>query len=66
MTKRILLTAIITVIAVGLYAQDQQVQKLKNESKREIKKDEKQKEGWTKGGVFNLNLSQGASRNWAA
>ncbi|MBK8088356.1 MAG: DUF3078 domain-containing protein [Chitinophagaceae bacterium] len=66
MIKKIFLTAIITVAAAGLYAQDQQVQKLKNEAKREIKKDEKQKEGWTKGGVFNLNLSQGASRNWAA
>lgn len=47
-------------------AQDKQVQNLKNESNKTIKKDEKQKEGWTKGGVFNLNLSQGASRNWAA
>jgi hypothetical protein len=42
------------------------VQKLKNESKREIKKDEKQKEGWTRGGVFGLNVSQGSSHNWAA
>jgi hypothetical protein len=47
-------------------AQDQQVVKLKNESTREVKKVKEQKEGWTKGGVFNLNLSQGSSRNWAA
>lgn len=47
-------------------AQDQQIQKLKQESSREIKKQGQQKEGWTKGGVFTLNLSQGASRNWAA
>lgn len=47
-------------------AQDQEVQKLKKESSREIKKEGEQKEGWTKGGVFTLNLSQGASRNWAA
>jgi hypothetical protein len=39
---------------------------MKNESNRDIKKEPEQKEGWTKGGVFNLNLSQGASRNWAS
>lgn len=48
------------------YAQDKQVDNMKKERNREIKKDEKQPEGWTKGGVFNLNLSQGASRNWAS
>ena len=37
MIKKIFLTAIITVAAAGLYAQDQQVQKLKNEAKREIR-----------------------------
>lgn len=52
--------------ALSVSAQDKDVDNMKKESKREIKKDEKQPEGWTKGGVFNLNLSQGASRNWAA
>lgn len=66
MNKKFCLSVIFTVIAAGIYAQDQQVQKLKNETKREIKKDEKQKEGWTKGGVFGLNISQGSSHNWAA
>lgn len=66
MTKKILFTALMAVSITAISAQDQDVQKMKNETKREIKKDEKQKEGWTKGGVFNLNLSQGASRNWAA
>lgn len=66
MIRKFFLTAIITSAAVGLFAQDQQVQNLKNESKREIKKDEKQKEGWTKGGVFGLNVAQGSSHNWAA
>lgn len=54
------------VIALSTSAQDQQVQQLKNEGTKEIKKEETQKEGWTKGGVFTLNLSQGASKNWAA
>jgi len=49
-----------------LIAQDRQVQLLKKESDRTINKDKDQAEGWTKGGIFNLNLSQGASRNWAA
>ncbi len=53
-------------VVATVTAQDKQVQTLKNESSKVIKKEEKQKEGWTKGGVFNLNLSQGASRNWAA
>jgi hypothetical protein len=48
------------------FAQDKQVQQMKRDASKDIKKEEKQKEGWTKGGVFNLNLSQGASRNWAA
>jgi hypothetical protein len=64
--KKIVMMAAAVLITVSLFAQDQQVQNLKNESNKTIKKDEKQPEGWTKGGVFNLNLSQGASRNWAA
>ncbi len=50
----------------SLLSQDKQVQGLKKEAERTVKKDKEQPEGWTKGGVFNLNLSQGASRNWAA
>lgn len=64
--KQILLTLTALFSLTILKAQDQQVQQLKKEANKEIKKDEKQKEGWTKGGVFTLNLSQGASKNWAA
>lgn len=64
--KKILLATAILFLGYAVKAQDADVQKMKNETKREVKKDEKQPEGWTKGGVFNLNLSQGASRNWAA
>ncbi|MBS4063995.1 MAG: DUF3078 domain-containing protein [Chitinophagaceae bacterium] len=64
--KKSLLTFILLLFVVITYAQDKQVDNMKKERNREIKKDEKQPEGWTKGGVFNLNLSQGASRNWAA
>ncbi len=64
--KRFIIYTVLLCITSNAFAQDQQVQQLKNETKREIKKDDKQKEGWTKGGVFALNLSQGSSRNWAA
>jgi Protein of unknown function (DUF3078) len=64
--KKYLLTCTALFLLVISNAQDKQVENMKKETKREIKKDEKQPEGWTKGGVFNLNLSQGASHNWAA
>lgn len=64
--KQILLTSMFLLLVLITHAQDQQVNNMKKEANREVKKEEKQKEGWTKGGVFNLNLSQGASRNWAA
>jgi len=66
MIKGICCTVLLVGAAFAVSAQDKDVQKLKNESKRDIKKDEKQKEGWTKGGVFALNISQGSSHNWAA
>ena len=64
--KKISIAFAFVIAACTTLAQDQQVQQMKNEANRDVKKDEKQKEGWTKGGVFNLTLSQGASRNWAA
>ena len=64
--KQILLTSTALFLVLITFAQDQQVENMKKEANREVKKEEQQKEGWTKGGVFNLNLSQGASRNWAA
>ena len=47
-------------------AQDAQIQNLQMERSKTIKKLQKQAEGWSMGGIFTLNLSQGASRNWAA
>lgn len=66
MMKQIFLSAIAVVYCLSIAAQDKDVKRLKDESSKTIKKEPQQKEGWTKGGVFNLNLSQGASRNWAA
>jgi hypothetical protein len=66
MMKQIFLSAMAVVYCLSITAQDKEVKSLKDESNKTIKKELAQKEGWTKGGVFNLNLSQGASRNWAA
>ncbi|RXK59950.1 DUF3078 domain-containing protein [Lacibacter luteus] len=66
MMKQVMLTAIIAIGTVTSFAQDAEVKRLKDESNKTVKKEPEQKDGWTKGGVFNLNLSQGASRNWAA
>jgi hypothetical protein len=66
MMKQIFLSAMAVVYCLSIIAQYKEVKRLKDESNKTIKKELAQKEGWTKGGVFNLNLSQGASRNWAA
>ena len=64
--KQIYLGIFSCLLVTGLLAQDTQVQNLKKEASKTVPKGSEQKEGWTKGGVFNLNLSQGASRNWAS
>jgi Protein of unknown function (DUF3078) len=66
MMKQICMSVITIFYCLSIVAQDKEVKRLKDESNKTIKKEPEQKEGWTKGGVFNLNLSQGASRNWAA
>jgi Protein of unknown function (DUF3078) len=49
-----------------LNAQDVTVKNLQKESGKEIKKDNQQKEGWTRGASINIGLAQGGSSNWAA
>ena len=66
MVKQYFLLFILVTCTSVLKSQDKQVLALKKESERTIKKEKEQPDGWTRGGVFNLNLSQGASRNWAA
>lgn len=50
------------------YAQDEAVKKLQSESSRTIKKDPADTIPfiWRKGGIYNINLSQGSLNNWAA
>ena len=64
--KRIIILTLMFCVHQHLSAQDAQIKNLQKESAKTVKKEEQQKEGWTKGGIFSLNLSQGASKNWAA
>lgn len=65
---RKILLPIFLFIAVTNKAQDKTVQKLKTESERTIKTDQPDTAHalWRKGGLFNLNLSEGSLSNWAA
>lgn len=65
--KKLLLLAC-TIISLQVKAQDETVKKLKTESDKTIKKDaaDTTNKTWKKGGLFNLNLSQGSLNNWAA
>jgi hypothetical protein len=66
MMKKISAFAVAFSLLTCINAQDAQIKNLQKESSKAVKKEEQQKEGWTKGGIFTLNLSQGASQNWAA
>lgn len=65
--KKILLLSIV-IISFYANAQDETVKKLKAESDKTTKRDgaDTANKLWKKGGVFNLNLSQGSLSNWAA
>jgi hypothetical protein len=66
MKKLLLLTSIL--ISFYANAQDETVKKLKTESDKTIKKDpaDTANKLWRRGGLFNLNLSQGSLNNWAS
>lgn len=51
-----------------LFAQDQTIKGLQNESGRQIKKDpsDTSNKVWKTGGMLNVNLNQGTLSNWAA
>ena len=64
--KKILLPAMI-LLGLFVHAQDQTVTKLKEDADKNIKKDADTAQSyWKKGGIFNLNISQGSLSNWAA
>lgn len=50
----------------AVHAQDATVKKLREDSKKTIKKDGEIPDGWSSKGLFNVNISQGSTSNWSA
>lgn len=63
-----LFTLVLLMCSACVYAQDKTINELKSETAREVKKDPADTipSSWKKGGIFNVNLSQGSLSNWAA
>ena len=55
-------------ITLSAQAQDETIKKLQSDSQKEIKKDPNDTipKTWKTGGLYNINLSQGSLKNWAA
>jgi hypothetical protein len=67
MKKIILVTFVSFFLFSSLVAQDLVVSKLRTETSRQIKKEtDTTRWNWKSGGVFNVNMAQGALSNWAA
>jgi len=66
--KKFSLATVIVFFVLAVQAQDKDVQNLRKESSREIKKDPNDTipKIWKTGGLFNLNFNQAALSNWAA
>ena len=60
--------ALFILLSFSGIAQDESVKKLQSESSRTLKKDPADTIPyvWRKGGIYNINLSQGSLSNWAA
>jgi hypothetical protein len=55
-----------TLLSLAAYTQDETVKKLQADADKKIKKEEDTTSTWRKGGIYNLNLSQGSLSNWAS
>lgn len=64
--RKLLLLIVLVALSTLSFAQNPDVKAMQQQAERNVKKEAEQKEGWTKGGIFSLNLAQGGSRNWAA
>ncbi|HEX6335047.1 MAG TPA: DUF3078 domain-containing protein [Flavisolibacter sp.] len=64
---KIKLTLLLATLTLSATAQDETIKSLKTESEKSIKKEEDTlARTWRTGGLYNLNVSQGSLRNWAA
>jgi Protein of unknown function (DUF3078) len=66
MMRKLLSIILASGFALGAFAQDATMSNLSDAAQQKKKDDEKQKEGWTKGGTFGLSLNQTGSTNWVA
>ncbi len=67
MTNKPLLVAVALLLTFHSYSQDETIKNLRKEAEKNIKKDaDTTKRIWRKGGLYNLNIAQGALNNWAA
>ncbi|MDQ3277824.1 MAG: DUF3078 domain-containing protein [Bacteroidota bacterium] len=64
--KKTIFTVCWSLFFLTLIAQDQTVKKLREEARKEIKKEGEDTIAWRRGGMYNLNLAQGSLSNWAA
>lgn len=66
--KKILVWMFVAVFCVDTaFAQDESLKKIKNETARQVGEEFDQTfTNWNTGGMFNLNISQGSLKNWAA
>lgn len=65
MKKLLLLSLLIPILS---QAQDESIKRLRDDSKRNINKDDSDTAAktWRKGGIYGINISQGSLNNWAA
>ncbi len=68
LTMRMIIFISLSFGCTALFAQDKEIKQLQKESIRSIKKEagDTIPSLWKKGGIYNLNLSQGSLSNWAA
>src|SRR5262245_34000942 len=62
------LPALVLLLSIHTFAQDETVKKLRSDADKSIKKDpaDTSAKTWKKGGIYSLNVAQGSLSNWAA
>ncbi len=66
--KTTIFTILFSIAAISGFAQDKTVKDLKGEASKSITKNpaDTVPKTWKLGGLFNLNINQGALSNWSA
>ena len=64
MLKKIIHTLFISCLFVSVCAQDPTIKALQEDASKTLEDDTTHKKGWKTGGLFTLNVAQGALSNW--